>query len=171
MEGKRLVFPLSFSSSYAETWEAWCTWFSGTIHLDNSGLRRTLQERVRNATWSQASHARKQKHVLEEGQASGEARRIGVLFWSLSFPYISTWSCSRWCSPPGSHPYCLVCEHGPSCGFGPVGFISREKELLLGQKCRRVLKAQHQTCKTHVSAPMSLQDRGVDRAGGWCVWT
>lgn len=49
--------------------------------------------------------------------------------------------------------------------FGPVVFISGEKEELLGQKSWCVPKAEHQICKPHMSAPMSLQGRGVVRAG------
>ena len=49
--------------------------------------------------------------------------------------------------------------------FGPVVFITRKKSELLGQKSRCVPKAEHQVCKTHVSAPMSLQGGRVVRAG------
>ena len=49
--------------------------------------------------------------------------------------------------------------------FGPVVFITRKKSELLGQKSRCVPKAEHQVCKTHVPAPMSLQGGRVVRAG------
>lgn len=43
---------------------------------------------------------------------------------------------------------------------GPVVFITREKKELRGQKSLCVPKTEHQICKTHVSAPMSLQGGG-----------
>lgn len=110
--------------------------------------------------------------------------------WPCSNHYVHLWIKMMSSSQVPSILACFCCprEHGPSVAggpnsaedmlFGPVVFISGEKEEPLGQKSRCVPKAEHQICKFRVSAPMSLQGRGVVRPGylllyvcahSWCL--